>query len=431
VQAKITKRTVDAAVVDAARDTWLWDSEIKGFGVRLRPNGRKTYIVEYRPGGGGRRAPKRRYTIGPHGSPWTPDTARAEARRILGLVAANRDPLAERSERRRRDANTVAEIAADFIEKYARRRQKSWRETKRVFLSDMNPAFGNKAIENVTRQDVVRLLDRVAERGPVMANRTLAYMRRFFNWCIERGYMEQNPCTGLRSFGEAVSRDRTLDDGELVEVWQAAEHVGSVWAPLIKLLILTAQRRSEVAEMRWSEIDFVRRTWTIPAERAKNKRAHDVPLADTALATLEAQPRLSFQDQVGSMVESPFVFTTTGKTPVSGFSKAKQILDRAILEARRESDPDAQAMPHWTFHDLRRTATTGMARLGIHPHIADAVLNHKEGTIRGVAAVYNRHAYLDERRRALEAWEAHLLGCIDGKSRTSQNVVDFVDKRIS
>ena len=407
---KITKRAVDNVEPDPARDVWLWDAETKGFGLRVRSSGRKVYIVEYRPGAGGRSAPKRRQTIGVHGSPWTPDSARDEARRVLALVAQGRDPAAERSAARAGD--TFAEFAAAFIEKYAKQRQKSWRETERVLLRDVNPVIGRKRLDEVTRQDVVRLLDEIAERGPVMANRTLAYTRRFFNWCIERGYTAQNPCAGLKPFGTNGSRDRILSDNELAEVWRATDRIDGIWPPQIKLLILTAQRRSEVAEMRWSEIDLSNRMWTIPAERAKNKRAHEVPLTETAVALLTATPRLSHQDGGGSVVDSPFIFTTTGSTPFSGFSRAKEILDREIFAARRATDPDAEPMPNWTFHDLRRTATTGMARLGVYPHIADAILNHKDGSIRGVAAVYNRHAYLDERRCALEEWEDKVLQAV-------------------
>ena len=406
---RITKRVVDAASPDPARDVWIWDPEIKGFGLRVRAKGRKTYVVEYRPGAGGRAAPKRRYTIGAHGSPWTPDTARAEARRVLGQVAQGRDPSAERSAARGGDGDTVADLTAAFIEKYARSRQKSWRETERVFLRDVNPAIGRKRLDEVSRQDVVRLLDQIAERGPVMADRTLAYVRKFYNWCIERDHATENPCAGLKPYGTNVSRDRFLSDAELAEVWHAADTSNTIWAPFVKLLIITAQRRAEVAEMCWSEVDLEARTWALPAERTKNKRAHEVPLTDTAIAILTAIPPLSYKDGGGLTNASPFVFTTTGATPFSGFSKAKKTLDQRILTIRKARDDDAEAMPSWTYHDLRRTATTGMARLGVHPHIADAILNHKDGSIRGVAAVYNRYAYLDERRRALEMWEEHLL----------------------
>ncbi|KAF0112379.1 MAG: putative phage integrase [Rhodospirillaceae bacterium] len=403
MQAKITKRTVDA-IAATEGEAWIWDTDLKGFGVRVRSSGRKTYVVEYRPGAGGRTAPKRRFVIGQHGSPWTPETARSEAKRILGLVESGQDPAAERTEARRKEGETVAEIAAVFVAKYCKLHQRSWAETERVFVKDVNPRLGAKRLQDVTKGDLARLLDTVAERGPIMANRTLAYVRRFFNWCVEKDYLTTSPATGLKPPGAACARERTLDDDELVEVWRAAEAVGSVWKPLVMLLILTAQRRSEVAGMLWSEVDFERRLWTLPAERAKNGRTHEVPLVDTSVAVLKAVPRLG---------DSALAFTTTGVTPVSGMANAKIAIDRAIARHRGEG---VAPMPGWTFHDLRRTITTGMARLGIHPHVADAILNHKSGSIQGVAAVYNRHAYTEERRRALEAWERHVLALLEGRA---------------
>jgi len=418
---RITKSQVEAAVPVSGRDIWLWDGEAKGFGLRVRPSGRKVYIVEYRPGAGGRSAPKRRHTIGAHGSPWTPDMARNEARRILALVSQGKDPSAERAAARKRDGDTVDDFMALFIDKYARKRQKSWRETERVFRHDVSPAIGRKLLGEVTRQDIVHLLDDIAERGPVMANRTLAYTRRFFNWCIERGYTSDNPCAALKPFGTNGSRERVLSDDELAEVWLAAEQCNTVWSSILKLLILTGQRRAEVGEMRWAEIDLDARTWTLPAERTKNKRSHEVPLTESVVNIITDIPPLEYDGGGGFMRESTLVFTTTGKTPFSGYSRAKETLDRKILEIRISDNPDAKAMEGWTLHDLRRTVVTGMARLGVHPHIADALLNHKEGIIRGVAAVYNRHAYLEERRDALEQWEQHVLEAVCGLSPAKTN----------
>jgi integrase len=422
MQAKLTKRVVDAAAANGGRDIWVWDTELRGFGLRVRPNGHKSYVLEYRPGGGGRGVQKRRFTIGQHGSPWTPDTAREEALRVLGQVAGGADPAAAKVEARRKEGDTLAEVVGVFIEKYAKVRQKSWRETERTFRHDVLPALGSKRPEDVTRRDIVRLIDGVADRGPIMANRTLAYLRKFFNWCIERGHVEANPCAGIKAPGVAVARDRVLEDGELVEIWRAADGVGWPWGAIVKMLALTAQRRTEVVEMRWSEVDLGKGTWTLPGTRTKNKRAHEVPLTGTAVAILQAIPRMTFVDADGKSRESPFVFTTTGRTAVGGLGKAKTAMDGMIAGARRKAaqeaggDPEeVAAMPHWTLHDLRRTATTGMARLGIHPHVADAVLNHKTGAIQGVAAVYNRFGYLEERRRALEAWEAHVLALLEGR----------------
>ncbi len=396
---KITKRVVDQTVADG-KEAWVWDSEVKGFGLRVHPTGRKVYIVEYRPGDGGRNARKTRLTIGAHGSHWTASTAREEAQRVIGLVRAGRDPMAERNESRSKEGKTVAQLVAAFIEKYAQEKQRSWAETKRVLEKDVIPAFGSKDISDVTRQDIVQMLDRVAKRGPIMANRTLAYVRKFFNWCMKQDYVVENPCVGIDPPGKTNSRDRVLEDGELVEVWHASEKIGYPVGDIVKLLILTAQRRNEVAGMCWEEVDFKSKTWTIPAERTKNQRRHEVPLTDTAHKIVRGIPKLN---------NCPFIFSKTGKTSVSGFSKAKRSIDAKVLAARQKNDEEATPLPDWTLHDLRRTATTGMARLQVPPHVADAVLNHKEGAIAGVAAIYNKYAYLPDRQKALRKWEKHVL----------------------
>jgi integrase len=414
MQAKITKRVVDAAAAEGGRDLWVWDTELRGFGLRVRPNGHKAYVVEYRPGAGGRSVQKRRFTIGAHGSPWTPSAAREEAVSVLGQVADGKDPAAAKLSARHREGSTVTELVGVFVEKYAKVNQRSWQQTERALRHDVLPAIGSLPIGSVTRRDIVRILDTVVERGPIMANRILAYSRKFFNWCVERGHVEANPCAGIRAPGAAKARERVLDDQELAKVWRAADAVGWPWGPVVKLLTLTAQRRSEVVEMRWSELDLDKATWALPGERTKNGRAHEVPLTATAVEILRGLPRMP----------GLFVFSTTGRTAVSAFTQAKRKLNRAVLDVSVKATPgEVEPMPHWTFHDLRRTATTGMARLSIHPHVADAVLNHKTGSIQGVAAIYNRHAYLDERRRALETWEAHILATLEGRMAEDNVVV--------
>ena len=415
MRAKLTKREVDKQKAEADCLLWIWDTELKGFGLCVRPNGRKTYVIEYRPGLGGRASPKRRYVIGQHGVPWTADTARTEATRILGLVADGEDPAVDKSQSRK--VSTVKELGELFIENYAKQRQRRWVETERIFKRSLYPSIGPRRIGEVTRHDIARIIDGLAGRAPTMAKLTLAYVRKFFNWCIERGHIEINPCSKIQTALRSHSRERVLEDAELVEVWNASESAGKNWAKIVKLLALTGQRRSEVVEMRWEEIDFDKKIWTIPGERTKNHRTHEVPLCETAIGLIKNQIQIK---------NCPFVFTTTGRTPVSGLSKAKQTMDKAILTVRQKAAVDGQeikTMPHWVYHDLRRTATTGMAKLGIHPHVADAVLNHKEGQIRGVAAVYNRHAYLEDRRRALEAWERYVLDLVSGKDRNRENVV--------
>ncbi len=423
---KLTKRSVDALEPgDEVKTTW--DREIKGFGVRVTLSGRKTYVVSYRPKPGGGNAPRRWYTIGTHGSQRSVDKARTEAKRILGLVADGKDPQAEHMAERRREGKTVAELVPSYIK--SKKRQRSVNEVERVLLKDLVPALGSQRPEDVTRRNIADLIAKVELRGTVMAGRTLAHVRHFFRWCLERGFIEANPCFGIKSPEKPTSRERVLSDEELVEVWKAAEAVGRPWESFVKLLILTAQRRNEVADMRWNEIKG--NTWVIPAERTKNKREHKVPLSKTALAVIEAQPKQE-KGKGRKIVPCPYVFSTNASTPISGFSRAKKQIDQKISDTREEAAKEAKTkpekvepLPHWTYHDLRRTAVTGMAKLGIQPQVADAVLNHKSGTISGVAAVYQRYRYGDEARRALEAWDGFVAAIVKGEAPPS-NVVPLV-----
>jgi integrase len=197
-----------------------------------------------------------------------------------------------------------------------------------------------------------------------------------------------NPFQGLPIAAGAEARDRVLTDREVGTIWRAAGAMGWPFGPLMRLLLLTAQRRDEVAGLRWSELSPDLAVWTVPKERAKNGRAHVVHLAPEARAVLATVPRVEGCD---------LVFTTSGRTPVSGFAKAKERLDRL------------SGVGGWRLHDFRRTAVTWMAGAGVPPHVADRLLNHVEGAIRGVAAVYQRGEFLSERKAALEAWAGHVL----------------------
>lgn len=411
---KITKR-----LVDALKGGTTWDTEIRGFGVRVSGQ-TKSYVVSYRPKPGGKGMPKRWYKIGQHGSPWTPETARTEARRILALVAEGKDPALERRQERQEEGKTVAELIPAFLKSKAKLRSRD--EMRRVMEKEIvrgksdRLGIGRKRPVEVHRTHINAILDDVAERGPIMANRVRMYAIQFFEWAVDRGFIETNPSDRVKRRGVANNRERVLTNAELVEVWKAAESVGHPWGAIVKLLILTAQRRAEVAGMAWDEIDLHGAVWTIPARRAKNGREHQVPLAPEAVAILQGVKRIQ---------GCPFVFTTDGNVAVSSYSAGKVKIDNAIRQARKAQNAKAKPMPHWTFHDLRRTATTGMAEMGIAPHIADAILNHKSGTIRGVAAVYNRAAYMPERKRALEAWAERVAALVSGKMVAS-NVVSIV-----
>lgn len=406
---KITKRLVDATT-PGGKDRFLWDGEVKGFGVKVTPAGRKVYVVQYRMGGRG--TPTRRLTIGPHGQPWTVDQARTEARRILGHVAAGRDPQEEKRANRDRQAdaakNTVGELIPVFIERHYRSNGlRSADEVERILKREAESRWRNRSVASLTGKDIGRAIEEISDRAPIRANRVFGYISQFLDWCVGRHVLDANPMAGLKKPSKERSRDRVLDDDEIREVWIASGELGWPFGPFVKLLLLTGQRRNEVAGIRRSEIDLSERMWSLPAERTKNQRAHDVPLSDMAVEIITALP---------SPKDSDLLLTTTGTTPISGFGRAKLQLDQLILENRRRDSNDARPIAPWRFHDLRRTATTGLARLGTPPHVADRVLNHVAGTIGGVAAVYNRFQYVDERRVALDAWARYVKRIVSGQT---------------
>jgi integrase len=238
-----------------------------------------------------------------------------------------------------------------------------------------------------------------------MAARTLAYARAAFHWAQKRGKVPHNPFQGLPISTSTAARERVLNDSELAEVWGAAGTLGYPWGPFFRLALLTLQRREEVAGMRWSELAPDLSLWTILGTRMKNRKPHDVHLSDAARDVLRDLPHIDGCD---------FVLSTTGKTPVSGFSKAKGTLDAAIVKARAEAAVKAKRKPdplaQWRTHDLRRSGVSVLARLGFDSIVVDKILSHQPAKLLGVAAVYQRHDFARERAQALDAWAAHILG---------------------
>jgi integrase len=219
-------------------------------------------------------------------------------------------------------------------------------------------------------------------------------IKTFFAWCVGRAILDISPANGLVAPAREKSRDRVLEDAELARVIRAARQIGGPYAGVVELLALTGQRREEVAGLTWDELDFTGQTWTLPAFRTKNGRSHIVHLSKEAIAVLMRMPRL------GS-----FVFSLSGTKPFQSFSAAKREIDKL------------SQITGWRLHDLRRTCVSGMARLGIAPHVADKVLNHQTGTISGVAAVYQRHEFLAERKDALVRWGSHVAGLLQNTKR--------------
>jgi integrase len=251
----------------------------------------------------------------------------------------------------------------------------------------------------------------MVDRGsPINANRLLAVLRRMFNWSVERGLIERSPCEKLKAPAAETARDRVLSDDEIRSTWQAFESISWPFGRIAQLLLLTGARRDEIAGARWSEIDLDAKTWTVAKERSKNGVAHEIPLSEAAIRMIKGLPRIGGKGD-------GFVFTTTTRAPVSGWSRAKSHVDKAVLAVMQAGFglADSPAAPaHWTFHDLRRTAASGMAGIGIAPHVVEAVLNHRSGTIKGVAAVYNRYTYAVEKRQALDAWARRLNAIVSG-----------------
>jgi integrase len=400
----LTTHSVERMKPNPSRRIEVPDAALPGFYLVIQSSGRKSWAVRYRFGGR-----PRKLTLGPYPAVDLA-TARARARDAVQAVSVGRDPGAEKVEARRNarekpDTGSVSAWAAEFLERHVRRnnRPATVEGAERTFRDHVIPAWGARNVREVTRQDVVALLDGFLDRGmPSAANRALAVIRKFFGWLVERGEIPASPCDRLKAPAAETSRDRVFTDDELRLAWRAAESIGYPFGPLVQILVLTAQRRDEVAKMRWTEISGDQMLWTIPAERAKNGVAHHVPLSEAARGVLAAVPRIAGKPG--------FVFTPTGERAVSGYSSAKARLDaemlglaRAEAEARGEASDEVNIAP-WRLHDLRRTAATGMARLGQPVHVIEAVLNHTSGAISGVAAVYNRHRYLDEKRAALEAW---------------------------
>lgn len=283
---------------------------------------------------------------------------------------------------------TLGEVIPQFIELHAKPRNREWRGTESILTKFA--ALNSTPINQIKRADVVRALDAIVAGGaPTRANRALAAVKKLMNWCIDRGIIETSPVAALKPPTKEIARERVLTETEMAACWDAATDEGFPFEQFVQLLILTGQRRGEVSGMRWSELDFDNGLWTLPAKRTKNASSHIVPLAPLAIDILKSVPRF---------LDSDLVFTTNGKTPISGFGRLKERLDLAVgLDA-----------DDWRFHDLRRTMATNMAMMRIQPHIIEAILNHKSGIVSGVAAVYNRHAYLDEKREALELWARHV-----------------------
>jgi integrase len=395
---KLTARTVENAKPPAKGRIEYWDAALPGFGLRVTDKGAKSWTVLYRVHGRLRRA-----TLGTY--PALPlAVARDRARDILREVDRGNDPAALKAEERRRAADLFQVVAAEFIERHAKPNNRTWQRQNTDLKREFVPLWKDRPIASIAKRDILEMLDKIADRtSPRRANRYLALIKKLFNWCAERGYVETSPAANIKPPAKEVSRDRVLSDDELRLVCRCCEAAGWPFGDLFRLLILTAQRVGEVQKMRWRDLDLDNSMWSVPSPFIKNGIGSEVPLSPAAIAVLTGLPPLGRQG---------FVFPALNGSgnPVSGFSKAKARLDKEIAAALDKAG--RPPMAPWILHDLRRTAASRMAQLGISPHVIEKVLNHVTGSLAGVAGVYNRYGYVAEKRHALEAWAAHVARVI-------------------
>jgi integrase len=392
---RLTQRRIETLECPRGRrDMMVFDDEQSGLGVRVTAGGGKSFLVQYRHAGGKRRVP-----LGSC-SAISLASAREAARAVLGDVAKGRDPAAERKQaaqqakaRADREALTLGVLIDQWEADHLAERRPSYRaEATRALRLAFKPRLG-KAAADLELGVVKREVQSVAAAGKLATARlTVAYGRACYGWAIGAGLLEANPFHGVR-LSPVPSRDRVLTDAELAAVWKAAEGPGP-YDSIVRLLILTGQRREEVAGITWREVAEDLSAWTISANRAKNGVAHIVPLSPQAQAILRTTPRH------GGGADSVF----HGRHgPFNGFGKAKVALDKA------------SAVKAWRLHDLRRTMATGLQRLGVRLEVTEAVLNHVAGSRAGIVGVYQRHTWADEKRAALNAWGEHVAAIVEGR----------------
>lgn len=389
--------------------------------IQPKPSSSKSWCIRYRYGGR-----PRKLTLGSY--PLIDLTkARERTKDALEAIERGEDPAIEKKATKAlqylpaADRDSFGVLLRQFFHSHAIPKTRSWPETARLLglvvdkdasepgrppvlrdIPDRIAArWAERQVSNIRRRDIIALLDESKARGATTtANRELSALSKFFSWCCERDIIGASPALGVRKPAPEVRRERVLTDSELSIVWRAAVAEGYPFGDLVRMLILTAQRSAEVSGLIWPEIDLVKCTWSLPGTRTKNKRPHLVPLSEPAVELLETIPHFAGGE---------FLFGLSGKSKFSGFSRAKARLlekvDDIAAAERVKFEP-------WTLHDLRRTAATRMADLGVMPHVIEAVLNHISGSKAGVAGTYNRSLYEPEKRTALELWAKHVAGCV-------------------
>ena len=383
-----------------------------GFAIRIFPTGNKSFIYIYTING-----VKRRMTLGTFGKhpAMTLDKAHSEYTKASDLVKAGIDPVTEKLEKERTEkaADTIEQLATEYIEKWAKPRKRSWKEDQRILNHDILDKWGKRKAKDITRRDVILLLDSIVERGaPISANRTHALLHKMFRFAVGRDIIPFNPVSDMPKPATENQKDRVLSDDEIKTHWHgimASTEMSDLTRYALLLQLTTAQRQGEIASMRWDEIN--NDTWTIPADRAKNGLAHRVPLSPQAIALLDTVKEISSN--------SEWIFPSP---------KANHIAPSAVGKALRRhlkelKEPITKDRPEWfTPHDLRRTAASKMTEAGINRLTVSKILNHAES---GVTAVYDRHSYDKEKQQTLETWGRRLDSILTEQKSDGSNIVSL------
>ena len=360
----------------------FWDASVTGLSMRVTNTGTKTFSFKFR----NQHGVEQRVKLGRY-----PELTLAAAR-AAAMVAKSRvlrcEPAVEKPNKKEGGLTSSA-LVAEFVKRHAKF-NKTGGQTERILKTEFLAKYGKRDYRSITKTEIIRIIETIADRGaPSQARNALAALRKMFNWAVSRDLLEHSPCDRVKAPGKPAKRDKVLTLAEIQSVWAATEKLNWPFREITQLLILTGQRRSEIANLRWSWIDDESRAIIYPAEAMKNSREHVLPLSHAAWDLLQRVPHFAEEDRL-----FPSRRIKSDKT-ASGFSKAKRTLDSEV------------GKHDWVYHDLRRTVATQMNAIGIRDTTVDRVLSH---VIPGVSGIYNKHQYFEEKREALEKWAARLMG---------------------
>src|SRR5271170_4271221 len=409
---RLTKANVAKLALPVGKSELLvFDDALAGFGIRLRYGGKRTWIAQYRIG-----SKQRRMSLG---STETLDAeeARKLAKSALSKVNLGTDPQTEKAHGRLKASVTIGATVETYLARREGRLRPNFLADVRRYLRVHWAPLHEVAVHSVTRSMVAaRLAEIATSNGLYAANRARAALSAFYSWVIGEGLANENPVVGTNKPVDEIFRDRVLNPDELRLAWHLAG--AGDFGAIVRLLVLTGQRREEVGGMLWSELDLDAALWTIGKDRTKNGLQHDVSLSPTAVAILRDIPRRDDRD---------FVFGA-GAGPFQGWSNAKAALDERMMAALGGKKGDAAKLKPWRLHDVRRTVATRLGDLGALPHVIEAILNHVSGHRAGVAGIYNRATYSAEKREALNRWALAVSDRTSGEARAGGVVIELPER---